>query len=468
MKNTFKLSIATAIALSTSAMGSDDLKARMDAMEAKLNAATAEIASLKSGMKSGMTKELDAVDSRIDTLETAVLSNKVKFGFGMKTRMDNFAGKTAGGNHFYNNNVWSSKFNLNMDAKITEDMKFTGRLSMYKDWAQNNGRNEMYGMDSVQGRRPIDSSVFVERAYLDWTLNRGSIVPVTLTIGRQPSSDGPSHQFKDNTVRKSTYSALAFDGAADGIVTTFNLEKITGLPEAGIRLAYGKGYQTPNTATSSYVNSNSGKVDTNFFAMFIDGSVPGVEGSLLQLGYVNAKNVNMTGTPIGDVVLTGAMAEFTNIKNSGLDYFIHYGVSKSDSNGVSDTMTLASGSMPLGTMTDGTGNAIWTGARYTFSGDNASKIGFEYNKGSKNWVNFTQGSNDILNKLATRGTAWEGYYIHPINRYAHIRAGVQNIQYDYTMSGYPHAGGDIDSAQAIAAGAVKSLTNYYLMMGVLF
>ena len=80
----------------------------------------------------------------------------------------------------------------------------------------------------MQGRRPNDSSIFLERAYVDWTVLDGN-VPLTLTIGRQPSSDGPSHQFKDNTVRKATYSALSFDGAADGIVATLGLAA-TGIP----------------------------------------------------------------------------------------------------------------------------------------------------------------------------------------------------------------------------------------------
>ena len=123
-----------------------------------------------------------------------------------------------------------------------------------------------------------------------------------------------------------------------------------------------------------------------------------------------------------------------------------------------------------GDTADKSGSAYWAGVRYDLSKIGAyGKFGYEYNHGSKNWFSFTQGSNDITNKLATRGSAHEVYYIAPINRYAYIRFGVQDIHYDYTGSGSP-LGAPVDTksaaAQGMGANALKELQNLYFQFNV--
>lgn len=353
-----------------------------------------------------------------------------------------------------------------MASEITDNMRFTGRLVMYKNWADNGSTYTYSSMDPMQGRRPSDSSIFVDRAYVDWTVLKGD-VPVALTIGRQPSSDGPSHQFKDNTVRKSTYSALSFDGGADGVVATVGLEKLTGIPEAALRVGYGKGYQDDSGV--NYVG-NGGLQDSNVMGVFFDSSL-GLNGSLLQLSAVKATDVvsNVPGDNqnIGDVNLYTAMVEFTNIADTNLDLFAHYAQSVATPNGM--TSVYGPYNMGLLTYTRGdtdskTGNAYWLGGRYTINSDmlNNPRIGLEYNHGSKNWFSFTQGSNDVTNKLATRGSATEAYYIQPINRYAYLRAGAQFIDYDYTGSGM-----QIGAPMSVTGTTeLDKLTNYYLLFNV--
>ncbi|HOI83798.1 MAG TPA: DUF3373 family protein, partial [Campylobacterales bacterium] len=71
------------------------------------------------------------------------------------------------------------------------------------------------------------------------------------------------------------------------------------------------------------------------------------------------------------------------------------------------------------------------------------------------------------NKLATRGNAHEVYYIQPLNRYAHIRAGAQFIKYDYAGSG-SHLGTPMKLGDAGTETQIKDLTNYYLLFNLLF
>ena len=65
------------------------------------------------------------------------------------------------------------------------------------------------------------------------------------------------------------------------------------------------------------------------------------------------------------------------------------------------------------------------------------KIGFEYNYGSKYWFSFTQASDDINNKLATRGHVFEPYYILEIyKKHLLARFGYQYYLYNYSLSGW--------------------------------
>ena len=420
----------------------------------------------------------DELEERIDEVETSTMTDKIKFGLEFRTRVDNFDSKDAAKNENSDTNIWSNRLRLNMKSKITKDMKFSGRLTMYKNWSDSN-INQFSGMDPMQARRPSDSGLLVERAYVDWTILNGS-VPVVLTIGRQPSSDGPSHQFKDNTVRKATYSALSFDGAADGLVATINLQKVSKVDGMALRIGYGKGYQ--DHSAQSYLGNSNGIKDSNVLGVFFDTGL-GVNGSLMQLSAVQAtdmvSNVPGDNKSIGDMTLYTAMLEFTNIQNSGLDFFAHYAVSQAKPNGETSNY----GGMNVGllqtNMMGGTtvatdsidGSAYWVGARYTMPIEMMKnpRIGVEYNYGDENWFSFTQGSNDLSNKLATRGTAFEVYYVQPINRYAHIRLGAQMIDNEYTGSGY-QIGSPMEIANigAMAPNELDTIDNFYLLFNVAY
>lgn len=475
MNRHMTLSLIAAVGLSTPLLADatqdiNRLEDRIFELEKKLDQQKVEKVSDREAQES-FTYELE---DRIDEVETATLVNKINFGFDFRTRLDNFSTTTAAGRDDDQSNVWSNRFRLNMDSQITRYMKFTGRLTMYKNWADL-GNYPLSDLDSTQGRRPSDSTLYVERAYIDWKVYDGE-VPTTLTIGRQPSSDGPSYQFKEDTARKATYSAIAFDGATDGIFATFDLQKVSGVDDMVLRLAYGKGFQE-NTGVN-YVGDPNGIDDTDLYGIFFDTGL-GIDGSLLQIGAVRGADLvtNTTNSStavnanIGDVDLVTVMAEFTDLYDTDIDVFAHVAMSKSNPSGETgidqngDPVGLLSNE--LGDTERKTGYAYWLGARYTLPVPSMKdpKIGLEFNHGTKYWYSFTQGSNDITNKLATRGNSTELYYIQPINRYAHLRLGAQFIDYDHTGSGY-YTGKPLPMSDPDAANAIEKLQNYYLLFNV--
>jgi len=431
--------------------------------------------------------DLEEMSDRLDNVETMALKDKISFSIGFKTRVDNYHAKMGDGTKKNDGNQWSEKVYLNMKSKISDNMRFVGRLSMQKNWA-NSGMHPYSYMDPMQGRtNDSDSKLYVERAYINWVLNPTAYIPVALTIGRQPSSDGPSYNIMDNTTRKSTYSALTFDGAADGFIATFNTNNL--VSKSNVKLAYGKGYQHNKDGVDSDLK------DTNVYGLLIEKKLPDsvAENSLFQIGYVaitdmiadmsGMMGVNMSNPntdSIGDMDLFGAMLELQKIKGSKFDAFVHIGFNKVKPNGKvmkidTNKNNVIDANEQFGLLTNQAGDtetkngyAFWVGGKYSINKHH--QIGLEYNHGSKNWIAMTQGSHDPYNKLAARGDAIEGYYNYIINRNAFIKVGVVNIDYDYSGSAY-HIGAPMkisDMPAAYKAQTIKQLIDEYVTLNILF
>lgn len=417
---------------------------------------------------------VDEVYDFAEKIETLTLEDKLKLGMAFKTSLDNFSKEYGDSHKVKNENIWSNKLMLNLKADISPDMKLYSRFTMYKYWGS--GIPHLYTKyDNMQGRVPSDSSLYVERAYLDWIFNKNGYIPMALTIGRQPSADGPSNQLKDNTARKATYSALLYDGAADGMVLTFDISKALSYKGTFLRFGYAKGFgysEYSNDVANAFIGaSNTLLKDTDVYGIFLDTTLPNVKKSLIQLSYSKIDNIianqldtnTEENTNIGDIDMYGAMIEISNFKDSKLDMFLHYGYISThpNSNVYLDYGGLLSSSDDISAKS---AYAIWIGSRYGFGDESKYKIGLEYNHGSKNWVSLTQGSFDIYNKLATRGDAYEAYFMYVINRYSNIRLGYININYDYTKSGWFVGEGEV--INDMTPNKVKQMQSIYLKMSV--
>ncbi len=469
-----KVYLLLSLSLSSLLANETDMQTRLQTLE-MINKKQAELID-------SLQKQLDDLDGKVDGVETRTLLDKVDFHLGFRVKMNNFDKKMADGSKISSYNLWSTKFMLGMSADITERMKFHGRLSMYKYWADST-RHLYSQYDNMQGRVPSDSSVYLERAYIDWYFD--AWVPSALTIGRQPSADGPSHQYKENTTRKSTYSALVFDGASDGIVYTADISKIVNIDNARLRFAYGKGFQNDETkigVRNAFIGSQNDQLkDTNVYGGFFESNIPTLSNSLFQVGYVHMGDVianAMDSDPdhnknLGDIDFIGMMAQATNLYDTGLDLFAHFGMSQARPSKELYSFHGQNFGLLKDTLNDTStknGYAFWIGGRYTLDSLNHTKIGLEYNHGTEYWVTATQGSYDVYNKLATRGDAFELYGIYPVNRYSFIKLGGVYIDYDYTDSGWyqkrPHKITTLAPDQK--SGVMDSLQSIYLQFSVRF
>ena len=85
---------------------------------------------------------------------------------------------------------------------------------------------------------------------------------------------------------------------------------------------------------------------------------------------------------------------------------------------------------------DQDGDMIYVGARWNFNQDR-TKLGLEFNHGSKYWYNFALGEDDFLApKTSARGDVWEAYLTHRIRDRFIFKLAYIDYQYDYSGSGW--------------------------------
>lgn len=480
----------------------EQLKKQVNALEQQIMggatpvapaASTGSVVSGGGDMSSPRMKNLDRdiaeIYDTLDEVETAALLDRINLGAEVRIRADNYRVKNYTPLYFdyfnpfsptfgdwvfgtpivdeRNDSNWSSRFRINMDADVSRSIKFAARLALQKNWADSVGS---FSHDNNRAHVASgDTTLKVDRFYVDWTPK--FVLPIGVSFGRLPTSDGPPLEFKENRKRQSIYPALIFDGEPDGIVTTLGLEKIIGLRGAGIRYFYAMAVQYDNDQKSmNYMDSvvDDFYKDNRVQAIFFETELPGLRDSLLVLSYVPAKDILManpaTGAManVGDITLMGAHLQMVDLFGLGLDIFGSYGENRNEPNGntllmgqidttafggpgiadfnmglMGSTFGAAAANMASTDVT--TGWAWYAGLRYEIPVRllNRPKIGFEYNRGNKYWFSFTPGSSEIDNRLATRGEAYDAYYIQPFNKNLFLRIGGTKIVYEAMGSGMP-------------------------------
>jgi len=413
----------------------DSVLQRLDRLEKALDKQSVETNKQIEEIKASNEEEIEALNERADDNEFQASMNRIKWGGELEVSTNAISGKSMGV-EYTDNNTWTTKLRLSMESKINDKTKFTGRLAMYKNWSDSSGQSLT---DPAEGRKPVGTSeLFVERAYVDYKINDN----IAVTLGRQPSSDGPGMTLIENTQRKSTYPALLFDGAADGVVITAKLSPKSSMNPT-IRAAYGKGFQKEADYSPYDVNASETIDDLNVYGAFYEMSLPfkAMGDNLLVVSYVHAtdfvghpQNVDAPNNKnLGDMDLYGLYFENNKAFGTNLSYFISASWNNPKDNGKTVNFGALTNNKDV-TLIKDSGSAFHIGTRYDFT--NGIKLGYEFNHGSKYWYSFTNGSSDLLNKLATRGDVNDLYAIYQIDLNQFIRLGYTMIDYDYTGSGW--------------------------------
>ncbi|ABB33304.1 hypothetical protein GeomeDRAFT_3164 [Geobacter metallireducens RCH3] len=468
----------------------------------KIEALEKQLQEMKDQMKSteqkAQTSEKKADDAarKVEKVEEKSLGRWLSIGGDYRFRYDYLRGKIAPyyqlnprnsglgdlflpvqGGTVKNNSLYTNRFGLNVDAKATQDVTVHARLLMYKvtgarDDAALRGENgqayfsDRAGLfDGTVGHVPGDGTLAVDQVYATW--KNIADQPIWFSIGRRPSTGGiPSH-LKQNKEKpgNSGVPQLLVDYAFDGMTLGYAPD-IESLPGAYVKFCYGRGFE--NGITDKQGN---GLHDTDMLGFNI---VP-YDTDNLKAEFQYNRGMNIFNTPVmlsgpfegsspatdlGDIDWYG-LNFLGRVKKAGpgtFHWFASGAVSHTNPNnntvkvplktpvdfgaGSTSTLDTQSGLMWTGKQESKTGWAVYLGGRYDIEAT-GTKLGFEYNHGSKDWITFAPAADDMwTSKVGARGNVYEGYIIQelklkPISSYlskTFFKIGYQYYDFDYTGS----------------------------------
>ncbi len=406
----------------------------------------------------------------------------------------NFKAKEAA--TYKNDSILLNRFRLNLRAKATENVEVKARFSVYKAWGMQSNPIDRYNdpnpggfaqdhvsrnygpylystmdFDGSNTRVPLDNTLKVDRMFANW--NNVFDMPLWFSAGRRPTTDGPPSHFKLGADKRMATPMANMDYPFDGISVGYAWAD----PWPGrARWCFGRGFESGSTIGGQGVNDvdftgfafDLYKKDNAFLYFQIFGAfnmmnVPDnvsfrnpLEEARGRYNDDAVNNFNSIATFTEEEVGNGVI-DVANIGNvyhadyvfynatGNWDYFISGGWSRTDPKGYDEVgVGLLSIWWDPNVLEEKDGFNVYTGARYTME-DLGIKVGAEFNWGSKNWISFTPGHDDLYaSKLAVRGWATEVYGIwnipsgEAISKFgkAFFRVGWIHYNYDYTRSGF--------------------------------
>ena len=409
----------------------------------------------------------------LEKVETKSILDKINFSPEIMLRLDKFNYKTstiAGENtKIYNNpnptlnglqrrDEFSKdfdlaaliRFRLNMNFTL-DDVKFHGRM-LYINSTQSNQRICILSRDIKTGT--AGSAFDIDRAYIDYTPNKTSLKPLTFSFGILPTSGGTPMQYAQNKQRSSLFPALVFDMNTYGLIGTQKIAKDT-----YARAVLAKAY-TLKANFYPYQCNRENIDNADIIGLYADSKLNFLGDSLLSFGvnvmhnlkahpYLGPDVTSSNASNLGSIITYGLGIDIEQFIDSDFTVFAHTALTTPHGNGNKDdykivnplTGTTIKGytgfteaNYASGTMLKKNSYALYFGLKYDLTQD--INIGAEYNYGSKYWYSGTQGAEDMYNKLALRGSAYETYILWQFHKYLHAKLGYLYMQENYTGSGW--------------------------------
>jgi hypothetical protein len=433
-----------------------------------------------------LREDVKVLSEVMETVERKSLTDKIHFGMELRTRGDWFDFKekipvrNIFGKRLYNSHheeevhgLFTNRFRLNMKADISPNLKFTGRLVMYKYWNKESEVDDFLSLGMGASRTPTDNELKVERAYIDYFFSPHEKLPMALTFGRLPTTDGMPTQFRDDTERKSVYPAMLFDKETDGVALSLRLDKLTGLKDSALSFMYARAVEDnsevyrPDPVQKDHFEYYMAQFETMLPGRFFEDillvlsynylpDAPGPNMEEVTNGLLKLQDWNTGGTTNKFVIYLQA----EKFLGTNFDWFA--GASYIDFEDGSSGATYSPD--PFGlikvnlNLPDRTGNSWYLGGRYQLPWQALKnpKIGVEYSYASEYHFGAQAASEDPLHKLSNQGPTWDFYYIQPITKYLKARLGFTIVKQDYVF----------DVPMLPPEDVSRKIKNYYFLLDV--
>ena len=365
---------------------------------------------------------------------------------------------------------WTHRLKLAMTYDFGESLRFYSQLGVYKYF--NETLNTIGSIDHGSNAYPRDNSFRLERVYFDWYVTDW----LSVSVGRIASPDGPPTELKENAERRSGWGVQMVNATIDTVMTTVYLGKKN----------YLRAFYSPFGMHGDYaVRSDTSLMDDqgvdllHSWGAIFETELPGMKESIFQLGFLHVpkfspRDVRIVfpgsstaiapsdpeGDDLGMYMGANTLLLLKNILNSGLDVFAAYGLTilkptkdrmvydvpaiypiyhpiAGDTGMTADVgyqYKTGLASYEEGAGTTNFGHTVYTGLRYTIplSERYPTRIGGEFNWGTKYHLAWSHPNDQLVNKLGNKGWAGEGYIIQQlVPEHLFARVGYIELQRDY-------------------------------------
>ena len=366
---------------------------------------------------------------------------------------------------------WTHRLKLAMTYDFGESLRFYSQLGVYKYF--NETLNTIGTIDHGSNAYPRDNSFRLERVYFDWFVTEW----LALSVGRIASPDGPPTELKENAERRSGWGVQMVNATMDTVMATIYLGKKNYL--RAFYSPFGLHGDYSPLSDTSLIDDKGVDLLHSWGAIF-EAGLPKMKDSIFQIGFLHMPKftprdmrISFPGssTPIapsapeGDDDLGMYMGANTllllkNVLDSGIDIFAAYGLTilkptenrmvydvpvtypvyhpmSGDTGRTVDAeyqykMGLAS--FEEGAGTTNFGHTIYAGLRYSLplSQRYPTRIGGEFNWGTKYHLAWSHPNDQLVNKLGNKGWVGEGYIIQQlVPEHLFARVGYIELQRDY-------------------------------------
>ncbi len=337
-----------------------------------------------------------------------------------------------------NETLYTNRFGLDLNAKATQDVSVTARLLMYKTFGANDDSAVTNGgaapffsdrvgvFDGTLGHIPSSSLLTVDRVYATWS--NIAEQDIWFSVGRRPSTHGAPSNLRTNAPRPGTGGtpALLVDYAFDGMTLGWAPD-IDALPGAYGKICYGRGFESGFNQPLSNSIKDTDMVGISIVPIDTDGLRVWTQWNRGMNIFDAPKMSNtyfgntMPSINLGDIDWfgAGAMGTLKKLGPGDLNWFADAGLSITHPNSnVSSQFgfqgLLTGAFFNPEAPSDKTGTAVYLGLRYDLP--SKTKLGVEFNHGSKNWITFAPASGDSwTSKVGTRGNVYEAYLIQELD-----------------------------------------------------
>jgi opacity protein-like surface antigen len=491
------LMAALLLPLGASAQSNEELLKQIQELRQQLQALEQKVA--EQPATPAPNQEVKNLDARLAKVERKTAGDNIQWGGDIRVGYDyqnwsfkpyqQFMGfdpmtgmpmyQQVDGQNWNNSAQYNVRLRLKMNAQINDNLRFMGRLSMYKLYGGadvpvfNGFPNTVYNSFNST-RVPSNDVLHVERALLRYDFPNA---PFTLAMGRMNTSDGPPMEVREVSERQATPQAIMVNAEIDGFHIDYHMDRL-GLPEGttfgicagvGYESGFGGGGQVNQnyTMTPFGMGRINAMKDSTVIGGIFDMPLLFQAGSTINsasfiLGY--NRFGNMTDIPFGSLVnfpIPGPYAfpaaQYVTATNNLGDmdqwgvtwkhnindvftYFISAGYIRSHPNG--KVSQYGFGGLLGDPNHSKYGYAYYTGVQW--KPVDTLALGLEFNHGSKRWFTYTPSAGEPSDKLAARGSVWEGYAHYEFAKNVALKVGYTYYDYSTAFSGWHIAPGDLD------------------------